>query len=76
MSANSGVEQGRNAQQEALNRAPPATPHSQSFAVLAVAVLGNDESGDADASSRSTEAGDEPSSGQEATRPGALSRSR
>ena len=40
MSANSGVEQGRNAQQEALNRAPPATPHSQSFAVLAVAVLG------------------------------------
>jgi len=33
-------EEGRNAQQEALKRAPPLTPHSKSFAVLAVAVLG------------------------------------
>lgn len=32
--------QGRDAQKEALKRAPPATPHTQSFAVLAVAVLG------------------------------------
>jgi KUP system potassium uptake protein len=31
---------GRNAQQEALKRAPPATAHSDSFAVLAIAVLG------------------------------------
>jgi len=32
--------QGRDAQQEALERAPPAEPHSQTFAVLALAVLG------------------------------------
>ncbi|MEO8848892.1 MAG: KUP/HAK/KT family potassium transporter [Casimicrobiaceae bacterium] len=38
--ANQGLEQGRNAQQEALDRAPPATPHSRSFGVLAIAVLG------------------------------------
>lgn len=31
---------GRNAQQEALKRASPATAHSDSFAVLAIAVLG------------------------------------
>ncbi|MGH8738959.1 MAG: KUP/HAK/KT family potassium transporter, partial [Burkholderiales bacterium] len=31
---------GRNAQQEALKRAPPTTAHSDSFAVLAIAVLG------------------------------------
>ncbi|HKI64505.1 MAG TPA: KUP/HAK/KT family potassium transporter [Burkholderiales bacterium] len=40
MSAGSDDGLGRNAQQEALKRAPPATAHSQSFAVLAVAVLG------------------------------------
>jgi KUP system potassium uptake protein len=33
-------EQGRDAQMEALKHAPPAAPHNQSFAVLAVAVLG------------------------------------
>ena len=33
-------EQGRNAQEEALKRAPPGAPHDQSFKVLAVAVLG------------------------------------
>ena len=32
--------EGRNAQQEALKRAPPATAHTESFAVLALAVLG------------------------------------
>jgi len=31
---------GRDAQKEALSRAPATTPHSQSFAVLAIAVLG------------------------------------
>jgi KUP system potassium uptake protein len=31
---------GRNAQKEALKRAPPPTAHSQSYAVLAIAVLG------------------------------------
>jgi KUP system potassium uptake protein len=31
---------GRNAQKEALKRAPPPTAHSQSFAVIAIAVLG------------------------------------
>jgi hypothetical protein len=40
MPAKQGVEQGRNAQERALKRAPPAAPHSQSFTVLAVAVLG------------------------------------
>ncbi len=38
--ANQSAELGRNAQQDALKRAPPATPHSRSFAVLAIAVLG------------------------------------
>jgi KUP system potassium uptake protein len=32
--------EGRNAQREALKRAPPATAHTESFAVLALAVLG------------------------------------
>ncbi len=36
----SGGESGRNAQQEALRRALPAKPHSDSATVLAVAVLG------------------------------------
>jgi KUP system potassium uptake protein len=40
MSAEPGREQGRNAQKEVLKRAPPAAPHSQSFPVLTVAVLG------------------------------------
>ena len=40
MSARSGREQGHNAQMEVLKRVPPAAPHSQSIAVLAVAVLG------------------------------------
>ncbi|MBE0620431.1 MAG: KUP/HAK/KT family potassium transporter [Burkholderiales bacterium] len=40
MSAGSGNAAGRNAQKEALERAPAATPHNQTFAVLAVAVLG------------------------------------
>ena len=40
MTAESVSKEGRNAQQEALERAPAATPHSASFAVLAVAVLG------------------------------------
>ena len=40
MSAKSPRAEGRDAQQEALERAPPTTPHSQSFAVLAIAVLG------------------------------------
>ena len=40
MSAESRREQGRNAKMEVLKRAPPAAPHSQSIAVLAVAVLG------------------------------------
>ena len=40
MSAESRREQGRNDQKEVLKRVPPATPHSQSIAVLAVAVLG------------------------------------
>ena len=40
MSAKSTREEGRDAQQEALERAPATTPHSQSFRVLAVAVLG------------------------------------
>ena len=40
MAAESDSGLGRNAQQEALKRAPPATAHSKSFAVLAVAVLG------------------------------------
>lgn len=38
--AKQGIEQGRNAQREALKLAPTATPHGDSFAVLAVAVLG------------------------------------
>ena len=40
MSSKSVSGEGRNAQEEALKRAPATTPHSQSFAVLAVAVLG------------------------------------
>ncbi|HUX24390.1 MAG TPA: KUP/HAK/KT family potassium transporter [Burkholderiales bacterium] len=40
MPAESEKKEGRNAQQEAQERAPAATPHSDSFAVLAVAVLG------------------------------------
>ncbi len=40
MSAGSTRAAGRNAQREALERAPAATAHSQSFAVLAIAVLG------------------------------------
>jgi KUP system potassium uptake protein len=40
MSAKSPRGEGQDAQQEALERAPPTTPHSQSFAVLAIAVLG------------------------------------
>jgi len=40
MSDTPDTDQGRNAQKEALKRAPPATAHSQSFAVLAIAVLG------------------------------------
>ena len=40
MSAKSPRGEGPDAQQEALERAPPATPHSQSFAVLAIAVIG------------------------------------
>ena len=40
MPADSGGGVGRDAQQEALKRAPPASAHSQSFAVLAIAVLG------------------------------------
>ena len=40
MPAESGSELGRNAQQEALKRAPPVTVHGESFAALAVAVLG------------------------------------
>ncbi len=40
MPAGADNDLGRNAQQEALKRAPPTTPHSQSFAVLAIAVLG------------------------------------
>ncbi|HSM30204.1 MAG TPA: KUP/HAK/KT family potassium transporter [Woeseiaceae bacterium] len=38
--ANPDNTQGRDAQKEALERAPPVEPHSKSFAVLAVAVLG------------------------------------
>jgi KUP system potassium uptake protein len=38
--ANPNETQGRDAQKEALERAPPAEPHSKSVAVLAVAVLG------------------------------------
>ena len=40
MPAGSDESLGRNAQKEALKRAPPATAHSQSFAVLSIAVLG------------------------------------
>jgi KUP system potassium uptake protein len=40
MSAESRREQGHNAKMEELKRAPPTAPHSQSIAVLAVAVLG------------------------------------
>jgi KUP system potassium uptake protein len=40
MSANQGSEPGRDAQKEALKRAPPAAPRGQPFAALAVAVLG------------------------------------
>jgi KUP system potassium uptake protein len=40
MSAKSTRVEGRDAQQEARERAPATAPHSQSFAVLAVAVLG------------------------------------
>lgn len=40
MSAKSPRGEGRDAQQEALERAPPTAPHSQSFAILAIAVLG------------------------------------
>ena len=40
MPAESSPEEGRNAQKEALKHAPAATPHTRSFAVLAIAVLG------------------------------------
>jgi len=40
MATKSNNAEGRDAQQEALSRAPATAPHSQSFAVLAVAVLG------------------------------------
>jgi len=40
MPENQESDRGRNAQKEALKRTPPAAPHSQSFRVLAVAVLG------------------------------------
>jgi KUP system potassium uptake protein len=40
MSAESSRAEGRNAQKEALTRAPRTTPHSTSSAVLALAVLG------------------------------------
>jgi len=40
MPTNHGDPLGRDAQKEALERAPPAQPHSRSFAVLAIAVLG------------------------------------
>jgi KUP system potassium uptake protein len=40
MSAKSVRGEGRDAQQEALERAPATAPHSQSFAVLAITVLG------------------------------------
>lgn len=40
MSAKSANEEGRDAQLEAQERAPATTPHSQSFAVLSLAVLG------------------------------------
>ena len=40
MPADSDNGLGRNAQKEALKRAPPPTAHSQSFAVIAIAVLG------------------------------------
>ena len=40
MSMDSPSGDGRNAQDEALKRAPATTPHSKSFPVLAVAVLG------------------------------------
>ncbi len=40
MAAESAKDEGRNAQEEAHKRALPATPHSDSMAVLAVAVLG------------------------------------
>jgi KUP system potassium uptake protein len=40
MSARPPRIEGRDAQQEALDRAPATTPHSQSFAVLSIAVLG------------------------------------
>jgi KUP system potassium uptake protein len=40
MPVNSDDTQGRDAQKEALERAPVVQPHSQSFTVLAVAVLG------------------------------------
>jgi KUP system potassium uptake protein len=39
-SGDTGSGEGRNAQKEASKRAPPPTAHSQSFAVLAIAVLG------------------------------------
>ncbi len=40
MTAGPDNDLGRNAQKEALKRAPPATAHSDSFAVLSIAVLG------------------------------------
>ncbi len=40
MSVDSGEPPGRDAQKEAHERAPPAAPHTTSFAVLAIAVLG------------------------------------
>ncbi len=40
MTANHGASLGRDAQKEAQGRAPAAQPHSQSFAVLSIAVLG------------------------------------
>lgn len=40
MSTASPSGEGRNAQKEALKHAPAATPHSESFRVLAIAVLG------------------------------------
>ncbi|MGH8396863.1 MAG: potassium transporter Kup [Gammaproteobacteria bacterium] len=40
MAPETGIEPGRDAQQEALERAPPAAPQNQRFATLGLAVLG------------------------------------
>ncbi|MGA9853009.1 MAG: potassium transporter Kup [Gammaproteobacteria bacterium] len=40
MAPETGIEPGRDAQQEALKHATPAAPHNQPFATLALAVLG------------------------------------